>query len=80
MIYTSSIIDGFKIILGSSAVHVSLLVSMLINITVPEQETANAALVVILWGREVDLVARNIYIGLSSMHALILVISYLINC
>ena len=80
MIYTSSIIDGFKIILGSPAVHFSLLVTMLVNITVPDHESSDTTLLAVFWGREVDFIARNIYVGLLGMHALILGLSFLFTC
>ena len=35
MIYTSSIIDGFKVILGAAPIHVSMITTLLIAIPIP---------------------------------------------
>ena len=38
MIYTSSIIDGFKVILGAAPIHVSMIITLLIAIPIPSDD------------------------------------------
>ena len=38
MIYTSSIIDGFKVILGAAPIHISMIATLVIAIPIPRDD------------------------------------------
>ena len=38
MIYTSSIIDGFKVILGAAPIHVAMIITLVIAIPIPRDD------------------------------------------
>ena len=38
MIYLSSIIDGFKVILGAAPIHIAMLVTLIVAIRIPRDE------------------------------------------
>ena len=66
MIFTSSLIDGFKIILGPYAIHISLLLTMIVKIRIPENISGTK-----------DKTAVHAYIKLLGMHVFVLVVSWL---
>ena len=67
MIYTSSIIDGFKVILGSVPIHIAMLLAMVITIRVPRASLDD----------EMDTLSLELYVLVATTHSLLFLLGLL---